>query len=160
MPHEILEGNPWEKGTKTRVKEWLKDNVRRRGLDSILWGRWEQGGRPKRSAWPLFYISCWWFPLPLSFSPPSAHPPSPSPRRRPPSSSCLPHLVHHLVVLQLPLLGCPPFWITKLLKEMVFEKPALELIALPDYWNALYPLHETKFSTNFLINFQLPINWF
>ena len=42
MPHEILEGNPWEKGTKTRVKEWLKDNVRRRGLDSILWGRWEQ----------------------------------------------------------------------------------------------------------------------
>ena len=42
MPHEILEGNPWEKGTKTRVKEWVKDNVRRRGLDSILWGRWEQ----------------------------------------------------------------------------------------------------------------------
>ena len=42
MPHEILEGNPWEKGTKTRVKEWVKDNVGRRGSDAILWGRWEQ----------------------------------------------------------------------------------------------------------------------
>ena len=42
MPQEILEGNPWEKGTKTRVKEWVKENVRRRGLDSILWGRWEE----------------------------------------------------------------------------------------------------------------------
>ena len=42
MPQEILEGNPWEKGTKARVKEWVKENVRRRGLDSILWGRWEE----------------------------------------------------------------------------------------------------------------------
>ena len=42
MPQEILEGNPWEKGTKTRVKEWVKENVRRRGLDSILWERWEE----------------------------------------------------------------------------------------------------------------------
>ena len=33
---------PWEKGTKTRVKEWVKDNVGRRGLDAILWGRWER----------------------------------------------------------------------------------------------------------------------
>ena len=42
MPQDLLEGNPWEKGTKIRVKEWVKENVRRRGLDSILWGRWEE----------------------------------------------------------------------------------------------------------------------
>ena len=42
MPQEILEGNPWEKGTKTRVKAWVKDNVRRKGSDAILWGRWNQ----------------------------------------------------------------------------------------------------------------------
>ena len=42
MPQEILEGNPWEKGTKTRVKEWVKNNVGRKGSDAILWGRWEQ----------------------------------------------------------------------------------------------------------------------
>ena len=41
LPKEILEGNPWEKGTKRRVKEWVKENVRRKGADSILWGRWE-----------------------------------------------------------------------------------------------------------------------
>ena len=38
----MLEGNPWEKGTKTRVKEWVKDNVGRRGSDVILWGRWKR----------------------------------------------------------------------------------------------------------------------
>ena len=43
MPQDILEGNPWEKGTKVRVKEWVKENVRRRGADSVLWGRWEEG---------------------------------------------------------------------------------------------------------------------
>ena len=42
MPQEMLEGNPWEKGTKTWVKEWVKDNVGRRGYDVILWGRWKQ----------------------------------------------------------------------------------------------------------------------
>ena len=41
MPQEMLEGNPWDKGTKTRVKEWVKDNVGRRGSDIILWGRWK-----------------------------------------------------------------------------------------------------------------------
>merc|ERR1712110_462843 len=41
LPQEILEGNPWEKGTKRRVKEWVKENVRRKGADPILWGRWE-----------------------------------------------------------------------------------------------------------------------
>ena len=41
IPQDILEGNPWEKGTKRRVKEWVKENVRRKGADSILWGRWE-----------------------------------------------------------------------------------------------------------------------
>ena len=25
-----------------RVKEWVKENVRRRGADSVLWGRWEE----------------------------------------------------------------------------------------------------------------------
>ena len=42
IPQDILEGNPWEKGTKVRVKEWVKENVRRRGADSVLWGRWEE----------------------------------------------------------------------------------------------------------------------
>ena len=42
MPQEILESNPWEKGMKTRVKEWVKDNVGRKGSDAIPWGRWEQ----------------------------------------------------------------------------------------------------------------------
>ena len=37
----MLEGNPWDKGTKTRVKEWVKDNVGGRGSDIILWGRWK-----------------------------------------------------------------------------------------------------------------------
>ena len=41
IPQDILDGNPWEKGTKRRVKEWVKDNVKRKGADSILWGRWE-----------------------------------------------------------------------------------------------------------------------
>ena len=41
MPADQLKGNPWEKGTRTRVKEWVKDNVNRRGEDSILWGRWK-----------------------------------------------------------------------------------------------------------------------
>ena len=41
MPQEMLEGNPWDKGTKTRVKEWVKDNVGGRGSDIILWGRWK-----------------------------------------------------------------------------------------------------------------------
>ena len=36
MPQEML-----EKGTKTRVKEWVKDNVGRRGIDNIMWGRWK-----------------------------------------------------------------------------------------------------------------------
>ena len=36
MPQEMLEGNPWEKGTKTRVKEWVKDNVGRRGIANIM----------------------------------------------------------------------------------------------------------------------------
>ena len=29
MRREMLEANPWEKGTKMRVKEWVKDNVGR-----------------------------------------------------------------------------------------------------------------------------------
>jgi len=41
LPQEILEGNPSEKGTKRKVKEWVKENVRRKGADPILWGRWE-----------------------------------------------------------------------------------------------------------------------
>ena len=41
MPQEMLEGNPWDKGKKTRVKEWVKDNEGRRGSDIILWGRWK-----------------------------------------------------------------------------------------------------------------------
>ena len=41
IPQEILEGNPSEKGTKRKVKEWVKENVRRKGADPILWGRWE-----------------------------------------------------------------------------------------------------------------------
>merc|ERR1712037_251087 len=36
-----VEGNPSEKGTKRKVKEWVKENVRRKGADPILWGRWE-----------------------------------------------------------------------------------------------------------------------
>ena len=42
IPQDILEGNPWERGTKMRVKEWVKENVKRKGADSILWGRWEE----------------------------------------------------------------------------------------------------------------------
>jgi hypothetical protein len=42
IPQDILEGNPWERGTKVRVKEWVKENVKRKGADSILWGRWEE----------------------------------------------------------------------------------------------------------------------
>ena len=42
IPQDILEGNPWERGTKVRVKEWVKENVKRRGADSVLWGRWEE----------------------------------------------------------------------------------------------------------------------
>ena len=38
MPRDLLESNPWEKGTKMRVKEWVKDNVGRRGEDRVLWG--------------------------------------------------------------------------------------------------------------------------
>ena len=41
LPQEILEGTPREKGTKRRVKEWVKENVRRKGAAPILWGRWE-----------------------------------------------------------------------------------------------------------------------
>ena len=44
MPRDLLEANPWEKGTKMRVKEWVKDNVGRRGEDMVLWGRWEAAG--------------------------------------------------------------------------------------------------------------------
>ena len=33
MPREMLEANPWEKGTKMKIKEWVKDNVGRRGED-------------------------------------------------------------------------------------------------------------------------------
>ena len=33
MPKEMLEANPWEKSTKMRVKEWVKDNVGKRGED-------------------------------------------------------------------------------------------------------------------------------
>ena len=42
IPQDLLKGNPWERGTKVRVKEWVKENVRRRGADSVLWGRWEE----------------------------------------------------------------------------------------------------------------------
>merc|ERR1711940_141745 len=41
IPQDIMEGDPWERGTKRRVKEWVKENVKRKGEDSILWGRWE-----------------------------------------------------------------------------------------------------------------------
>ena len=35
IPQDILEGNPRERGTKVRVKEWVKENVKRRGADSV-----------------------------------------------------------------------------------------------------------------------------
>ena len=34
-----------EKGTKTRVKEWVKDNAGRRGDARVLWGRWKNAAR-------------------------------------------------------------------------------------------------------------------
>ena len=40
MPTDLAQRNPWEKHTRRRVKEWVKDNVSRRGEDGILWGRW------------------------------------------------------------------------------------------------------------------------
>ena len=49
MPEELLRGNPWEKGTRTKVKEWVKDNVGRRGEDGILWGRWKLGNEAELS---------------------------------------------------------------------------------------------------------------
>ena len=40
MPREMLDLDPWQTGTRRRVKEWVKDNVGRRGEDPVLWGRW------------------------------------------------------------------------------------------------------------------------
>ena len=40
MPIDLVQSSPWEKTTRRRVKEWVKDNVSRRGDDGILWRRW------------------------------------------------------------------------------------------------------------------------
>lgn len=36
---DMLDLDPWQKGTRRRLKEWVKDNARRRGEDQVLWGR-------------------------------------------------------------------------------------------------------------------------
>ena len=51
MPIDLVQSNPWEKHTRRRVKEWVKDNVSRRGEDGILWGRWNADYTLHRSHW-------------------------------------------------------------------------------------------------------------
>ena len=41
LPQEMLERNPWSESTKKAVRAWVKDNVKIKGEDAILWGKWE-----------------------------------------------------------------------------------------------------------------------
>ena len=42
VPQELLEKNPWKDSTKKAVRKWVKENVRIKGEDAILWGKWEE----------------------------------------------------------------------------------------------------------------------
>jgi len=42
VPQEFLEKNPWKDSTKKAVRKWVKENVRIKGEDAILWGKWEE----------------------------------------------------------------------------------------------------------------------
>ena len=35
IPQDIMEGDPWERGTKRRVKEWVKENVKRKSIVGV-----------------------------------------------------------------------------------------------------------------------------
>ena len=37
----MLERNPWSDSTKKAVRVWVKDDVKIKGEDAILWGKWE-----------------------------------------------------------------------------------------------------------------------
>ena len=50
MPQEMLDMDPWQKGTRRRVKEWVKDNVGRRGEDPVAETDKEEG-QQKITAW-------------------------------------------------------------------------------------------------------------
>ena len=42
MPDNLRERNPWLTSTKKMVRNWVKENVGRKGEDAILWGKWEE----------------------------------------------------------------------------------------------------------------------
>ena len=42
MPEEMRSRDPWLATTKKLVREWVKENVARKGEDAVLWGKWEE----------------------------------------------------------------------------------------------------------------------
>ena len=42
IPQELLKRNPWLDGTKKAVRNWVRTNVKTKGEDAILWGKWEE----------------------------------------------------------------------------------------------------------------------
>ena len=42
IPQELLNRNPWLDGTKKAVRSWVRTNVKTKGEDAILWGKWEE----------------------------------------------------------------------------------------------------------------------
>ena len=42
MPEEMRSRDPWLASTKKLVREWVKENVARKGEDAVLWGKWEE----------------------------------------------------------------------------------------------------------------------
>ena len=42
MPEDIRSRDPWLASTKKLVREWVKENVARKGEDAVLWGKWEE----------------------------------------------------------------------------------------------------------------------
>ena len=42
MREEIWTRDPWLDSTKRKVRGWVMENVRRKGDDAVLWGKWDE----------------------------------------------------------------------------------------------------------------------
>ena len=42
MPEDLWRRDPWLTSTKKQVREWVKENVGRKGDDAVLWGKWDE----------------------------------------------------------------------------------------------------------------------
>ena len=52
MPEDIRSRDPWLASTKKLVREWVKENVARKGEDAVPWGKWEERELEVRRSMP------------------------------------------------------------------------------------------------------------